>query len=125
MNSSRPYLIRALHQWIEDNSATPYVLVDCASNDVQVPREFINDGRIVLNISAQAVQDLELGNETIHFHARFSGRAMVVSFPVAAVLAVYARENGRGMVFEGDEDTTPPPDNGGNDEGKPRLRVVR
>ena len=99
MNSNRPYLLRALYDWICDNRLTPYVLVDARGAELCVPRDFVQDNRIVLNIAPAAVRELELGNERVRFKGRFSGRSLPVHFPVAAVLAIYARENGRGMIF--------------------------
>lgn len=111
MTSSRPYLIRALYEWIVDNSFTPYMLVDTAQDVVQVPRAFVENGRIILNISPEATHSLVLGNDAITFNARFSGTAMDVYVPISSVLAIYARENGQGMMF-GDHDDTPPPEPG-------------
>lgn len=99
MTSNRPYLLRALYDWICDNRLTPYVLVDARGADLCVPRDFVKDNRIVLNIAPAAVRELELGNDRVCFKGRFSGRSLPVHFPVAAVLAIYARENGRGMIF--------------------------
>jgi len=107
VTSSRPYLIRALYEWIVDNGFTPYMLVDTAQELVAVPRAFVENGRIILNISPEATHSLVLGNESVTFNARFSGTAMDVNVPVASVLAIYARENGQGMMF-GDQDDTPP-----------------
>lgn len=107
VTSSRPYLIRALYEWIVDNGFTPYMLVDTAQDVVEVPRAFVENGRIILNISPEATHSLVLGNEAVTFNARFSGTAMDVHVPVASVLAIYARENGQGMMF-GDQDDTPP-----------------
>jgi len=99
MNSNKPYLLRGLYDWINDNHLTPYVLVDTNAGDMDIPRDFVDDGKIVLNISASAVRDLDLSNDFISFKARFSGKSMNVYFPNHAVLAIYAKENGRGMVF--------------------------
>lgn len=99
MNSNRPYLLRALYDWICDNRLTPYVLVDARGANLCVPRDFVQDNRIVLNIAPAAVRELELGNERVRFKGRFSGWSLPVHFPVVAVLAIYARENGRGMIF--------------------------
>ncbi len=126
MTSSRPYLIRALHEWIVDNAMTPYVLVDCRCPEVRVPVEHVSEERIVLNVSPGATQGLVLDNERVSFSARFGGKAREVTFPVRAVLAIYARENGRGMVFNNDsseDDPTPDPAEGGG--GKPKLRVIK
>lgn len=111
MTSTRPYLLRALYDWIVDNNCTPYVMVNTEFTQVEVPREFIENGKIVLNISPQAVQGLSLENEWVNFSARFSGRSLPILFPVKAVLAIYAKENGKGMFFqpEADEDLPPPP----------------
>jgi len=99
MTSSRPYLIRALYEWIADNNMTPHLLVDADAEGVNVPREHVHDGRIVLNINPAAVQDLTLGNSWIGFNARFGGTPRSIEFPVTAVMAVYARESGQGMAF--------------------------
>jgi stringent starvation protein B len=127
MTSSRPYLIRALYEWINDNGLTPYILVDTTLEGVQVPQQHIHDGRIVLNIAPRAVQELDLGNEGIFFSARFSGVSMVVRVPVDAVLSIYAMESGEGMVFgEADRGDEPPPEGSPPDKpGKPDLRVVK
>ncbi len=97
-SSTRPYLIRALYEWCTDNGLTPYVAVQ-VDDSVQVPREFVKDGEIVLNISFDATSALELGNEFIVFSARFAGKAREIMVPVDRVIAIYARENGQGMAF--------------------------
>ncbi len=99
MTSSRPYLLRALLDWISDNGLTAHLLVDATRAGVVVPTQFVQDGKITLNIGPAAVQGLEIGNEWIAFSARFAGKPMQVSVPVGAVLAIYARENGQGMMF--------------------------
>lgn len=104
MNSNRPYLLRALYDWICDNHLTPYLLVDTSGGDLNVPFDFVEDNRIVLNIAPSAVRDLDLSNDYINFKARFSGQSMSVYFPVEAVLAIYAKENGRGMIFPEEEE---------------------
>ena len=96
MTSRKPYLIRALYEWMVDNGCTPYLLVDCERDDVQVPASGVKDGKIVLNIGPNAVRALILGNTDIRFEARFAGRSQAVDFPAAAVLAIYARETGAG-----------------------------
>ena len=130
MTSSRPYLIRALYDWIVDNDHTPYVLVDAGSDQVVVPREYIDKGKIVLNISPTAVHALLLSNDEVSFSARFSGKAQEIRVPISHVLAIYARENGQGMMFNEDEETTPPPsgpksDNARPAQKKPILKVVK
>ena len=96
--STRPYLIRALYEWCTDNGFTPYVAVQ-VDDTVQVPREYVKDGEIVLNISFDATSSLKLGNEFIEFNARFAGTAREIMVPVDRVIAIYARENGQGMAF--------------------------
>lgn len=99
MNSSRPYLLRALLDWICDNALTPHLLVDAALPEVTVPMQFVQQGKITLNIGPNAVEGLDMGNEAITFSARFAGQPMQVFVPVTAVLAIFARENGQGMMF--------------------------
>lgn len=130
MTPSRPYLVRAIYEWINDNHLTPHVLIDAARPGVEVPAAYVKDGRIVLNIAPSAVRDLFIRNEALSFSARFGGVPMQVHAPMAAVLAIYARENGQGMFFDGDEDF--PPDDGGDDAppapekpSRPTLRVVK
>jgi stringent starvation protein B len=96
--STRPYLIRALYEWCTDNGFTPYVAVQ-VDDSVQVPREYVKDGEIVLNISFDATSSLKLGNHFIEFSARFAGTAREIMVPVDRVIAIYARENGQGMAF--------------------------
>lgn len=97
--SRRPYLIRAIYDWATDNGYTPHLLVAADYEGVNIPREYVKDGRITLNISAMAVQSLNLETDPIWFSARFGGRAFEVIVPSGAVLAVFARENGEGVVF--------------------------
>lgn len=99
MNSSRPYLLRALYEWIIDNGATPQILVDASDENLQIPDGIRTSDKVVLNIDPQAVRDLEIDTDYISFVARFSGVSHGVLVPVDAVLAVYARENGQGMMF--------------------------
>ncbi|MCC2636718.1 MAG: peptidase [Moraxellaceae bacterium] len=100
MTPSRPYFVRAIYEWLNDNNLTPYVLVDATRPGVQVPMAFVKEGRIVLNVAAGAVRDLFLRNEDIGFSARFGGVPMQVFVPMGAVLAIYAQENGQGMFFD-------------------------
>jgi stringent starvation protein B len=126
MTPRRPYLVRALHQWVLDNGLTPHILVDAERDGVQVPREHVREGRIVLNVSPGAVADLYLGNDRVEFGARFGGVARRVSIPVLAILAVYARENGEGMAFPDEASgggEEPPPRQGPPE--RPTLRVVK
>lgn len=99
MTSTKPYLIRAIYEWILDNDMTPHLVVDVRYPGVQAPKEFVEDERLVLNLSPSAVRALILGNEQIEFNARFGGVARDVYFPVEAVLGIFTRENGQGMVF--------------------------
>jgi len=139
MTSNRPYLIRALYDWIADNQLTPYVLVDARLPGVRVPAFAVKDGQIVLNLAMRAVTDLELGNEVVRFKARFSGVSHDVIVPIAAVLAIYAQENGQGMMFpaesagegEAGADQAPPPVAAAPEPPSdptpkgPRLRLVK
>ncbi len=132
MTSTRPYLIRAIYEWIEDNNLTPHILVNTEAPGVEVPKQHVHEGRIVLNINATAVRDLRLGNEWIEFNARFGGVARTLQIPVSAVLAIYARENGQGMAF-GEEPggDAPPPDApqpakpSPRSDRKPKLKLVK
>ena len=140
MSSNRPYLLRAIYDWISDNDLTPYVLVDAGMNGVRVPPQVIKNGQVVLNLAMRAVANLDLGNEWISFSARFSGVSQTINIPVQAVLALYAQENGQGMMFPAEEggdnpppdmpDDAPPssgPDDAGDKpkRGAPHLRVVK
>ena len=148
MTTRRPYLIRAFNEWILDNGMTPYVSVDAGYAGTEVPRDFVVEGEIVLNISPTSVRNLELGQEFILFDARFSGHAFQVVIPVKAVLSIFARENGEGMAFtytkaddEADEHTQeisiPPSSRASKDEeepaevppkppsGRPSLKIVK
>lgn len=100
MTPRRPYLLRAFYDWLLDNQLTPHLVVDVMRPDVQVPMEFARDGQIVLNIAPRAVGNLQLGDEAVSFNARFGGVPRQVLVPMAAVLAIYARENGAGTMFE-------------------------
>ncbi len=108
MTSSQPYLIRAIYDWVIENGFTPYLLVNAENDYAMIPRDFVEDGKIILNINPSAISDLQLGNDYIMFNARFSGKAMEVSVPVVAVLAIYARENGQGMMFDENNTNLPP-----------------
>ncbi|MBZ9538459.1 ClpXP protease specificity-enhancing factor [Modicisalibacter tunisiensis] len=99
MQSSRPYLARALYEWLLDNDHTPYIVVDAEHDGVQVPSQFVQNGQIVLNVAPSAVRELHMANDVITFNARFGGQPMQVIVPCNALIALYARENGVGMVF--------------------------
>ena len=129
MTSNRPYLLRALYDWIGDNNMTPHILVDAGVAGVEVPEHAIQKGKVILNIDQAAVRELEMGNELLTFNARFSGRQHQVSVPIEAVLAIYSKENGQGMMFAQDDDPSSP--NGDQTGGgpkavkRPRLKVVK
>lgn len=151
LTSTKPYLLRAFYDWIADNQCTPYIIIDAEFDGVEVPTQYVDDGRIVLNISPSAVRDLEMNNDAVEFDARFGGVAMTVYAPIAAVMAIYAHENGRGMVFTDEEveqddayqadpdaalttateefddypDDDPPPPTRPTTGGKPTLRIVK
>jgi stringent starvation protein B len=128
--STKPYLIRALHEWCSDNGFTPFIAV-FVDGRVEVPMEFVKNDEIVLNLSSEACHQLDLGNEWVSFQARFGGVPKRVMVPVTHVLAIYARENGQGMSFPFDGAKTPDPSNvseGGDDAPKkprPALTIVK
>ncbi|HAI59388.1 MAG TPA: ClpXP protease specificity-enhancing factor [Xanthomonadaceae bacterium] len=133
MTSNRPYLLRAMHEWIVDNGMTPYLLVDAAAEGLQVPSSAVKDGRVVLNIASRAVANLQLGNRDVSFMARFAGVSHTVVVPLAAVLAVYAQETGQGMGLPPDEgEVAPPQDPGAGPAAGPEppkrgghLRIIK
>ena len=144
MTSHRPYLVRALNEWILENNCTPYIVVNAFEKGVQVPQNYVKDGQIILNISPLAVQGLSIGIEGIEFNGRFGGIPTRVYVPTLAIMGIYARENGQGMIFDQDNEPppiTPPTGSGpsagkraggnsskdGNDKSGPRpsLRVVK
>ena len=130
MTPSRPYIMRALYEWIVENDCTPYLLVDAAISDVLVPQQYVKDGQIVLNVSPGAVMDLNISNDAVTFNGRFGGVAFDIYVPVGAVMGIYARENGQGMVFDAEEavDDTPPDDTPPSPvkpEKRPSLKIVR
>ena len=120
LTPSQPYLLRAIYEWIVDNELTPYLLVDASNDDVHVPRQYVENGKIVLNIAPRAVSNLVLNNDAVQFNARFAGKSMDISLPTYAVLAIYAKENGQGMVFNEIEPSPEPPE-----PKKPTLRVIK
>ncbi|MEW5708257.1 MAG: ClpXP protease specificity-enhancing factor [Pseudomonadota bacterium] len=133
--STKPYLIRAIYEWCVDSGATPYLSVTVDAN-TRVPMEYVRDGQIVLNISPDATRNLTIGNDLIQFSARFGGVSRELSIPIDAVAAIFAKENGQGLMFprperapagtggaDADPDDKSPP-SGGN-SGRPRLQVVK
>lgn len=139
MTSSRPYLIRALYEWLVDNEHTPYLLVDATILGTVVPKEHVNNGNIILNLTPAALQDLKMSNKLITFSARFDRGHMECRIPIPAVLAIYSSENGRGMFFNEDDleddpistevdesDENPGGDTeGGGAKGKSHLRIIK
>ncbi len=131
-NSTKPYLIRAIYDWCTDNGFTPYLSVRVDAN-TRVPMAYVKDGEIVLNISMDAVQNLQLGNEEISCGGRFGGVAHKIMVPVAAVVGIFAKETGQGLAFQGQESTPAepaqslgePPEEPPPPHGKPHLRVVK
>ena len=110
MTSNKPYLIRALYEWLADNDATPYLLVDTTRPGVAIPGGIDKDGQVVLNIAMSAVRDLQMTNSHISFSARFGGVSEAIFIPVEAVMAIYSREDGAGMMFA---------ESGGSEEASP------
>ncbi len=125
MTSSKPYLVRALYEWILDNDSTPYILVDVGSEQVQIPPSIATDGKVVLNLAPQAIQNLEMTNEFVAFSARFSGVAHDIYCPIASLLAIYARENGEGMMFPTEEEGTDPEQPDDDKPKGPTLKVIK
>lgn len=133
LKSRRPYLLRAMHEWISDNLQTPHIVVDASIQGVEVPRQYVQGGKIILNVSLSATSALNLGNELVSFRARFGSVTYDVSVPIAAVLGIYARETGQGMIFS--ETDAPPPvppqppaessATGEVKRAKPTLKVVK
>lgn len=131
MTPNRPYLIRAMHEWICDNGLTTHLAVDANYPGAEVPLEFVQDGQIVLNIAPRAVTNFSADNEAILFSARFGGVPRQIRVPVNAVMAVFARENGQGMAFDPDESpppeptSTPPEGSGKSASRGNHLKVVK
>lgn len=124
--TQRPYLIRAMHDWMVDNGFTAHLVVSATADGLVVPDGHVSDGKIVLNVSQAATRDLVLGNEEITFETRFDGEPWRLSIPVDAVLGIYARETGQGMIFPDEntppEDDSPQPPPGA---GRPQLKIVK
>jgi stringent starvation protein B len=141
MTSHRSYLVKALNEWILDNNCTPYILVNAYEKGVEVPQNFVKDGQIVLNISPIAVQALLISHEGVEFHGRFGGIPTRVYVPTEAIMGIYAKENGQGMIFEYGAEKPDPPGVSGPDQepgvpgdikkterptgSRPSLRVVK
>jgi stringent starvation protein B len=134
VRSRRPYLLRAMHEWISDSNQTPHIVVDASIEGVEVPRQYVQGGKIILNVSSNATSMLSLGNDIVRFRARFGAATYDVSVPIAAVLGIYARETGQGMIFsEADTPPQPPPappsdptpTSGEGKRTKPTLKVIK
>ena len=133
MTSSKPYMIRAIYEWIVDNHKIPYIVVNSNSDNIKIPMQYAENGRIILNISPNAAAKLQMDNDVITFSARFSGAPMNVVIPTSAVLAIYAKETGAGMVFEEEDDSSggnpPPPPTPPSSSpppfGKPNIKLVK
>mgnify|MGYP001204072457 CR=1 FL=1 len=133
VRSRRPYLVRAMHEWITDSLQTPHLVVDASQSGVEVPRQYVQAGKIILNVSHSATSGLNLGNDFVTFRSRFGSATHDVCVPLAAVLGIYARETGQGMIFsEADAPPPPPPpapipdaSNGETKRAKPTLKVVK
>lgn len=123
----RPYLLRAMHEWISDSGYTPHVIVDALQSGVEVPAAYVKDGKIVLNLSSSATQRLQLKNDVVQFDARFAGVVHHVTVPIQSILGIYARETGEGMIFsDGERDEpTPPPSAGPPTRRRAKLTVVK
>jgi len=124
----KPYLIRAMHEWMTDNDQTPHLVVDAAVPGVDVPLKYVEDGKIILNVGAEATQGLRLGNDDIQFEARFDGVPRQVRVPVVAVLGIYARETGQGMLFTEPDPGAPGGDSGPEESAKsraPHLKIIK
>jgi len=128
MTSQKPYLIRAIYDWLLDNQLTPYLLVNTLIDGVKVPEDFINENKIVLNIAPDAVQHFQADNHWITFSARFAGKAMELFIPIEAVLGVYGKENNQGMFFSEEDSVPPSPPTPPSDipsSGRPSLKIVK
>ena len=118
--SNKPYLLRAIYEWIVDNNATPHVAIFAENPDVLVPQQFVEEGKIILNISPTAAQGLLIENESLSFSARFGGKPFNVYAPIGAILALYASENGEGLSFDYEASDDTPPD----DPKPPKIESV-
>jgi len=132
--STKPYLVRAIHEWCSDSNLTPYLSVKVDA-DTRVPQEYVRDGEIVLNVSYDAVHKLTIGNDVVQFAARFNGVSRECSIPMSAVAGIFARENGQGMFFppepavegNGASEAAPPPDTPVTPApgGRPKLQIIK
>lgn len=131
MSSSRPYLLRALYDWVLTNNCTPYISVNAFFSEVEVPQDYVREGIIILNISPQAIEDLTLGDVAVSFDGRFGGMSSSVYVPIGAIISIYAKENGKGMVFEMETEFPPTTDPASSSlktsssPVKPNLKIVK
>lgn len=128
MSSQKPYLIRAIYEWLLDNDLTPYLLVNTLVEGVKVPEAYIDDNKIVLNIAPDAIQHFHADNHWVSFSARFSGKAMELFIPIDAIQGIYGKENNQGMFFTDDDPTPPsPPEEpkGTKPTSRPSLKIVK
>lgn len=129
MTSSKPYLIKALYEWINDNACTPFLLVNAMAPKVEVPEEHVDNGQIILNITPTAVQNLLMDNSAISFSARFGGVPREIFVPVYAVMGIYSKENGQGMMFDYEEPdpepSSPEPEKNTNPSARPSLKLIK
>ena len=136
MTSNRPYLVKAIYEWIMDNGMTPHVVINAMDENVVVPQQYVDDGKIILNVNPSAVQNLAIDDDCLMFNARFGGKPYNIYAPMHTITAIYAAENGEGMMFNAEHGHPPPPDNNPtpDDSGdgksaparkKPTLRVVK
>jgi len=126
MTSQKPYLVRAIYSWLLDNNFTPYLLVSTEYEGVQVPEDYINNDKIILNVAPDAVKNFHTDNEWISFSARFSGKPMELFVPMVAVQAIYSKENNEGMFFSDETTSSPPPVSTPTDtRARPSLKVVK
>lgn len=129
MTPQKPYLIRAINEWLLDNKLTPYLLVNTLVDGVSVPADYVSDNKIVLNIAPDAVKHFQADNEWISFSARFSGRSVELFIPIEAILGIYGKENNQGMFFSEDEPSSPPPSAptpiGDSSKQRPSLKIVK
>lgn len=128
MTSNKPYIIRALHQWISDNQLTPYIAVNATTPRTYVPTEYVKNGQIVLNISYEAVSMLNIANDRIEFNATFNSLPFEIYIPIEAVKAIYAAENGQGIAFNPEETSDKPPTPSASTpapQSRPNLKIVK
>ncbi len=126
----RPYLLRAMHEWMTDAGYTPHIVTDMTVEGVDIPRQFVDEEKLILNISYAATQNLELGNAAVAFDARFGGTAWRVRIPLSAILGIYARETGQGLIFNSDEyrpdqAEAPREADGPAGGGRPHLKLIK